>query len=629
MPPIPDREYIFENMRQRRMLSMISRGQFFNSPAIKGGIRRNSPSGTQEHGVTEEQLLAYIMANFPPDLILDPEQGLVDSSGNNVTITTNGTPTLNASGGLNNRGYVSMDGTDDAIISDRVDIGTHAIVFRHNSAGIAILNVPTSNTGTGDSPKFWKQGIVYSGSPSRYTFYPDSGGTIRPVTCELSASEDWRCFVHRGEGYIYNNGQSVFRIKATAVADTTVTKMFYGCWGRGDGANLAQFTQYDLGLSMIWNAALTDEQLHILHAYLELRYNSYGKVTYQYIAEELELEPNNPVFAGNEFSDDDYEQSYPVKVLPSGHAIYKSATKDMYGSSATPPDFLTWTDQPRVLETGGFNEFDQNGIGTAIYRQLESTYYIIYGGRLNTQYTIGFATSASPLTGYVKHSGNPIIDLDMINVPLEKEYTLLYPMDWKIINGTHHLFIIGTNLTSETAIILLTGDSLTTLANPRIILDWRDTFMKPDIGNYSNNRDDSGLPTDECFMALGGIHRIGGGKIAGLICWGNQGDQLTTARSMVILPIVADDDNQFNFKTVAGISIDTGGDNTWNKTQSYYPDMVLVQDGEWMTPFVHNNKWIIPFAGLGTTEEDINTHGFSGFAYAPKKLITHISEIIG
>src|SRR5690606_10747871 len=47
MPPIPDREYIFENMRQRRMLSMISRWQLFNSPAIKGGIRRNSPSGTQ------------------------------------------------------------------------------------------------------------------------------------------------------------------------------------------------------------------------------------------------------------------------------------------------------------------------------------------------------------------------------------------------------------------------------------------------------------------------------------------------------------------------------------------------------------------------------------------------------
>lgn len=67
---------------------------------------------------TESELLDYIMANFPPDFFLDPEQGLVDSSGNGVTVTTNGSPTVNASGGLNVRGQVAFAYAPKAIVKN-------------------------------------------------------------------------------------------------------------------------------------------------------------------------------------------------------------------------------------------------------------------------------------------------------------------------------------------------------------------------------------------------------------------------------------------------------------------------------------------------------------------------------
>lgn len=151
---------------------------------------------------TESEILAYIMANFPPDLMIDPEVGISDASGNGVTITAAGSPTLNATGGPNNRAYINLDGSDDAIISDRVDIGTQCMILRQGAvAGQMILNVPTADTGTGDGPKFFKQGIqCRTSAPAVFVFLPDSGGTKLGIRGETGhIANTWQTLLHRGD----------------------------------------------------------------------------------------------------------------------------------------------------------------------------------------------------------------------------------------------------------------------------------------------------------------------------------------------------------------------------------------------------------------------------------------------
>jgi len=570
---------------------------------------------------TEAELLAYIMANFPPNLFIDPEQGIVDSSGNNVTVTVNGSPTQNLTGGLNNRGYIALDGVDDALVSNRVDIGTHAFVFRHNNTSQMLLNVPTSDTGAGDGPKFFKQGFQWNNGSSYYAHLPDSGGTKQGVRTQINApSSSWRSFLCRGEGYSYNNGRSVFYGKLTAAANTVVTKMFYGCWGRGDGANLANFTQYDLGLSMIWNDELTDDQMYIVHAYLEKRFDSYGAVTYQYKPETLELDVANPIFNGNSFSESTQDQSYAGFVLPEGVSVLKGLDKAMYGFS---DGFNSWTDQDIVLDTGGFGEFDEDGVNVSVGFLEAGAYNIIYAGRSSASYEVGLATSNSPLTGYSKNGSNPIITLAAVNSALSKSYTLLYPMSIVKISGTYYLFITALQSgVNACDIVMLSGASLTTLSNPVIKLTQADTPIKDRLLYSQATRDDTGLPPYSAYLTFGGIHKYAGKYIAMVSPSVLFGDELTNARSAIIYAAIADDEN-FNFKTIgSGVLIDTGGNSTWNKTQSYLPTIIVNQDGEYLTPFVNaSNKWVIPFAGLGTTAEAINTKGQTGFAYAPNKRI--------
>lgn len=575
---------------------------------------------------TEAELLAYIMANFPPDFFLDPEQGLVDSSGNEVTVSTNGSPTVNASGGLNDRGYVALDGVDDALIVDRVDIGTHAIVFRHNNTSQMILNVPTSNTGSGDGPKFFKQGFQWNNSGGYYAHLPDSGGTKKGVRTHLATSASWRNFLCRGEGYSYNNGRSVFNLKLTAIADTSVTKMFYGCWGRGDGANLGNFTQYDLGLSMIWNTELTDDQMYIVHAYLESRFDSYGALTYKYKPETLEIEAANPVFDGNSYSESTQDQSYAGGVLPEGAAMFKGLSKDLYGFSSVDPDLLEWTDEDVVLSAGGAGQFDDNGINICVPFKIGATYYLVYGGRNgSSQYQIGYATSSSPLTGYTKYGGNPIVTLSSVNSDLTKSYTLLYPNALAIIDGTFYLFMnalqSGVNACD---IVVVSGESLDALGNADIILTQEDSPIKDRLLYSGITRDDTGLPEYGVYCTLSGLHKFAGKFVAQFSISNIFGDALVNARSQVVFAALSDSINS-GWKTIgAGVLIDTGGANKWNTTQSYLGGMIVKQDGEFLSPYVLNDKWMIPFAGLGTTADAINTHGMTGFAYAPKRIIKNL-----
>ncbi|HNP06577.1 MAG TPA: hypothetical protein PKN99_03070 [Cyclobacteriaceae bacterium] len=581
--------------------------------------------GYQLTAPTEAELLAYIMANFPPDFFLDPEQGIVDSSGNGVTVTTNGSPSVTPTGGLNNRAYIPLNGSDQAVIVDRVDIGTHAFVFRHNNTSQMLLNVPTSNTGTGDGPKFFKQGFQWNNSGGYYAHLPDSGGTKKGVRTHLATAASWRNFLCRGEGYSYNNGRSVFNVKLTAVADTSVTKMFYGCWGRGDGANLANFTAYDLGLSMIWSAELTDEQMYIVHAYLEARFNSYGALTYQSKPATLEIEASNPIFNGNSFSESTQDQAYAGGVLPEGAAIFKGLSKDLFGFSSVDPNLLTWTDEDVVLAAGGFGAFDENGINICVPFKIGATYYLIYGGRNSTsQYQIGYATSNSPLTGYTKYESNPIVTLSAINVSLTKSYTLLYPNALAVIDGTYYLFLnalqSGVNACD---IVVVSGASLNSLGNAAIILTQADSPVKDRLlYGTGTTRDDTNLPEYSTYCTLTGLHRFAGKFIAQFSVSNIFGDALVNARSAVVFSAISDTIDS-GWKTIgSGVLIDTGAAGTWNRTQSYLGGMIVDQDGEFLTPFVNpSGKWIIPFAGLGTTADAINTHGMTGYAYAPNKRI--------
>lgn len=574
---------------------------------------------------TEQELYTYIMANFPPDFLLDPEQGIVDSSGNGVTITQNGAPTLNASGGLNDKAYISLDGVDDALIVNRVDIGTHAFVFRHNNTGQMLLNVPTSDTGTGDTPKFFKAGFQWNNGSTYYAHLPASGGTLKGARSAISAtSSSWRNFLCRGEGYIYNHGRSVFNSKLTAVAATTVTKMFYGCWGRGDGANLANFTAYDIGLSMIWNEQLTDAQMYIVHAYLEKRFASYGNLTYQYKPVAMEIEATNPIFDGNSNSESTKDQAYAGNVIPEGYAIMKGLSKGLYGFSSVDPDLLTWTDQAEVIPGGSFGEFDVDGANIGLLFKEGSTYNIVYGGRSSGNYQIGLATSSSPISGYTKYASNPIVTLASVNTALSKAYTLLYPTSLVKISGTYYLFMnalqSGINACD---IVMVSGASLTTLGSPSLKLTQADSPIKDGLLYTAATRDDTGWPEYARYTTLSGVHLGDNGKYQGFFSVSNIfGDALTNERSQIMFAAVADDEN-FNWKVVgSGILIDTGGPSTWNKTQSYLGQIMVAQDGAYVTPVVHTNgKWLITFAGLGTTAEAINTHGMTGFAYAPKKLV--------
>jgi len=580
-------------------------------------------SGEVLPALTEQELYAYIMTNFPPDFLLDPEQGIIDSSGKGVVITQNGAPTLNVSGGLNNRGYIAFDGVDDALIINRVDIGTHAFIFRHNNTSQMLLNVPTSDTGTGDGPKFFKAGFQWNNSGGYYAHLPASGGTLKGVRTALGTSASWRNFLCRGEGYSYNNGRSVFNAKLTATAATTVTKMFYGCWGRGDGANLANFTAYDLGLSMIWNAQLTDHQMYVVNAYLEKRFDSYGRLTYQYKPATIEYEATNPIFNGNINSETTKDQAYSGTVLPEGVAIFKGLAKDLYGFSSVDPNLVMWSDEPAVLTSGSFGQFDESGINIGVMFKEDAVYKILYAGRgSGSIYNIGLATSVSPLSGYTKDATNPVVSISAVNTALSKAYTFMMPNSILKISGTYYLFVnalqSGVNACD---IILLSGSSLTALGNPSIILTQGDSPIK-DRELYSGAvRDDTGWPYYSVYVTLTGVFKHSG-KYIGFFSVSNVfGDALIEERSAIIFAAIADDTN-FNFKVVgSGILIDTGGPGTWNKTQSYLGQIVVDQDGEYATPTVIDDKWMIAFAGLGTTAEAINTHGMTGFAYAPKKIV--------
>lgn len=570
---------------------------------------------------TEAELLAYIMANFPPNLFIDPEQGIVDSSGNNVTVTPSGSPTLNASGGLNNRGYISFDGVDDALIVDRVDNLTHAIVFRNNNAAQFILNVPTANTGGGDAPKFIKQGIQYASS--KYRFLPDSGGSIVPAYSELTDSAPtWRTFLCK-PAYFYNNGQSAFASNSTVLADTTVTKMFYAAWGRGDGTLLAAFGQIDLGLSMIWNTQLTKEQLGIVHAYFQKRFASYGDITYLYKPETLSLEATNPVFDGNVNSGSTQDQAYSGQILGEGSAVFKGLTKDLYGFSSVDSNLVTWSDEPLVLVTGGGGSFDENGINHTLFFKEGSTYYLVYTGRnASTEFQIGLATSSSPLSGYTKDGSNPIISLADLNVPLSKTYDFIQTQAIIKVGATYYIFLTCGDIggTDASDIVMMSGNSLTTFANPIIKLTLASTPIKSYLVGTTANRDTNGWPQFCRSLQIGGIHRYGG-KIVAMIASGTGSDELVTAKSTVIFALIADDDGNFNFKCIGNdLLIDTGGTSTWNKTMSYNPD-ILKDDNLSLTPKVVGSNHVIYFAGLGTTAEAINTKGQTGFAYAPNKRI--------
>lgn len=570
---------------------------------------------------TEQQILAYIMANFPPDLFIDPENGIVDSSGNNVPISVNGSPTVHASGGPDNRAYIELDGVDDAIISDRVDIGTQAIILQQGAvAGQMILNVPTTDTGSGDNPKFFKQGIqCRTSAPAVFQFLPDSGGTKLSVRAETGhVAGTWQALFHRGDDYAYKNGQNFGASTQAAVADTTVTKMFFGCWGYGNGTNLSLFTEYDLGLYMSWNAELTDDQMYILNAYLELRSGTYGNKTYLYRAGSVDIEATNPVLNGNTNSEAPQTQSYAGNILPDGFAYYKGYTKDIYVSTTPDSDFLNWVDGPLVLDENA-GTWDESGLNSCYVFKEGSTYNMLYSGRnASNQFQIGLATSNDPDGTFVKDGGNPVVTLTDVNTDTGKSYAYLSAMALFKSGSTYYLFMNASdNVTSSTFadIVLVTGNSLTTLGNAEIVLTNRDSPIKFYSASHTAFTDPLGYTTQIRFMDFGGLYKSGNKLFAFASFAKISGDEFTDARSRIIFPIIADDDGNFNFKVICDPIVETGGSGTWNRTQVYDPKILLQQDGEYLTPFLVNNKLLLSFAALGTTADAINESGQTGYGY--------------
>lgn len=582
------------------------------------------------NAATESELYNYIMANFPPDLFIDPEVGISDASGSGVTITTAGSPTLNASGGPNGRAYIALDGVDDVIISDRVDIGTQAIILKQGAAnGQMILNVPTTDTGSGDNPKFFKQGIQSrTSAPVVFQFMADSQ---QPVRSEVGyVASTWRSFVHRGNDYLYQNGAHTGANVQTALANTTVTKMFFGAWGWGNGTNISLFTAYDLGLYMSWNAELTDDQMYILNAYIELRSGTYGNRTYLYKADDtIVAEAGNPVFDGNSNSTSTQTQSYAGNIIPEGYGYYKGYAKDIYVSSGPDADYLNWTDGPLVLPSGTASTWDESGVNACYVFKEGSTYNMLYSGRnASNQFQIGLATSSDPDGTFTKDAGNPVVTVSAVNTDTGKSYAYLSAMALFKSGSTYYLFMNASDNVSNSTfadIVMVYGTSLTTLDNATIILSNTDSPIKHYNASHTAFADPLGYTAQVRFMDFGGLHRKGD-KLFALASFAKiSGDEFTDARSRIIFPLIAEDDGNFDFKVICDPLIETGGSGTWNRTQIYDPKIMLEQDGEYLTPNLVNNKLFISCAGLGTTADAVNTSGQTGFFYT-EQLIKKLLE---
>jgi hypothetical protein len=581
-------------------------------------------SGQTINAATESELYDYIMANFPPSLFIDPEVGISDASGNGVTITTAGSPTLNASGGPNDRAYIALDGVNDVIMSDRVDIGTQAIILKQGATNNQmILNVPTSDTGSGDTPKFFKQGIACrSSAPLVFQMYPDSDGTKQSIRMETGhVAGVWQSLIHRGTNYAYKNGQNGAASNIAAVANTTVTKMFFGAWGYGNGTNINNFNQYDLGLYMCWNAELTNDQLYILNAYIESRSGTYGNRTYLYKADDNVIaEATNPVFNGNSNSGAPQTQSYAGNIIPEGYGYYKAYTKDLYVSSGPDSDYLNWTDGPLVLPSGTSGTWDESGINSCYVFKEGSTYNMLYSGRnASNQFQIGLATSSDPDGTFTKDGGNPVVTISAVNTDTGKSYAYLSAMALVKSGSTYYLFMNASDNVSNSTfadIVMVSGTSLTTLDDATIILSNTDSPIKHYNASHTAFTDPLGYTAQIRFMDFGGVHRKGD-KLFALASFAKvSGDEFTEARSRIIFPLIAEDDGNFDFKVICDPVIETGGAGTWNRTQIYDPKIMLEQDGEYLTPNLVNNKLFISCAGLGTTADAVNTSGQTGFYYA-------------
>lgn len=570
---------------------------------------------------TEMELLAAINIADRPNIVIRPDDGVyTDVSGNNVAVSSLGTPTIET-GGQNNKKFLkTLSINGDGLVMDRVDHGTMVCVFRTNAGAGHVINVPTSNTGGGDAPKFFKQGIVVSSS--RYRFLPDSNGTKKGIDMDEAVDGNWKAFVCRGEGYAHKNGQSKFRAKLTAIADTTVNKMFFNGWGRGDGANFVALGDTDLLLYMVWDHEVSDDVLSLIEAYVEIFTGDlYSTRTYLYRASTLEFDSNNAVFQGNSFSESTQDQFYRVQLLPEGVGIGKGLAKNLYGTTTN--DFINFTDQPAVIATGSFGEWDSNGHNISCTVKDGDTYYLFITGRdASSNFQIGLATSSSPLSGFTKDAGNPIITLTTVNTALTKTYnSLAFIKGWKK-DGVYYCFIGARDSTgtfNPKDVILCTGSAWNTWNTFTYKFSTTDTILKPHVSGYTTTKDDTGF-FGACIDITGLDFVEQGGKLTGYIGIGCNTDELTTTRAHHIFPIIAEDDGNYNFKIVCDVAIDSGS-HDYDRNMVYLPAIMIKQDGQFTKAAELNGKWVITYANLGLTSEAVNTKGWTSIAYAPNKRI--------
>lgn len=80
---------------------------------------------------------------------------------------------------------------------------------------------------------------------------------------------------------------------------------------------------------------------------------------------------------------------------------------------ATSPDGFTWTAQGTLLTLGAAGTFDDTYISLGRALLIDGTYYLFYAGNDGTRWQGGYATSASPGSGFTKGNGGaPVLTPD-------------------------------------------------------------------------------------------------------------------------------------------------------------------------------------------------------------------------